>query len=160
MSKIINSIDILTDGGINPETDIYEEKLYQLNFIDNTEQRIMGRSKLSEYLTKGTVPSKTIHSFKKWDITTTQGFKVRTWVIVYDDKSHVQMINKDFYSLVTNGHKIEQEKEELEHSSPPPIERSTPLNPALFGNKSTTTKEERNEIDSFRNKILEEIDLN
>ena len=158
MSKIINSIDILTDGGINPETDIYEEKLYQLNFIDNTEQRIMGRSKLSEYLTKGTVPSKTIHSFKKWDITTTQGFKVRTWVIVYDDKSHVQMINKDFYYLVTNGHKVEQEKEENKKYSS--YNESTPLNPVLFENKSTTTEEERNEIDSFRNKILEEIDLN
>ena len=160
MSKIINSIDIVTDGGINPETGIHEEKLWQLHFVDDVETRIMGRSKVLEYLTKGTVPPKTVHSFKKWDITTTTGYKVRTWVIVYDDKSHVQMINKDFYSLVTNGHKVEQEKEELEHSSPPPIERSTPLNPALFGNKSTTTKEERNEIDSFRNKILEEIDLN
>ena len=41
MSKIINSIDILTDGGINPETDIYEEKLYQLNFIDNTDLELV-----------------------------------------------------------------------------------------------------------------------
>ena len=160
MSKIINSVDILTDGGINPETGIHEENLWQLHFVDDVETRIMGRSKVLEYLTKGTVPPKTVHSFKKWDITTTTGYKVRTWVIVYDDKSHVQMINKDFYSLVTNGHKVEQEKEELEHSSPPPIERNTPLNPALFENKSITTKEERNEIDSFRNKILEEIDLN
>ena len=160
MSKIISSIDILTDGGINPETGIHEEKLWQLHFVDDVETRIMGRSKVLEYLTKGTVPPKTVHSFKKWDITTTTGFKVRTWVIVYDDKSHVQMINKDFYSLVTNGHKVEQEKEEQEHSSPPPIDRSTPLNPALFENNSTTTNEERKQIDSFREKIKEEIDLN
>ena len=160
MSKIINSIDIVTDGGINPETGIHEEKLWQLHFVDDVETRIMGRSKVLEYLTKGTVPPKTVHSFKKWDITTTTGYKVRTWVIVYDDKSHVQMINKDFYSLVTNGHKVEQEKEEQEHSSPPPIDRSTPLNPALFENNSTTTNEERKQIDSFREKIKEEIDLN
>ena len=160
MSKIISSIDILTDGGINPETGIHEEKLWQLHFVDDVETRIMGRSKVLEYLTKGTVPPKTVHSFKKWDITTTTGYKVRTWVIVYDDKSHVQMINKDFYSLVTNGHKVEQEKEEQEHSSPPPIDRSTPLNPALFENNSTTTNEERKQIDSFREKIKEEIDLN
>ena len=160
MSKIISSIDILTDGGINPETGIHEEKLWQLHFVDDVETRIMGRSKVLEYLTKGTVPPKTVHSFKKWDITTTTGSKVRTWVIVYDDKSHVQMINKDFYSLVTNGHKVEQEKEEQEHSSPPPIDRSTPLNPALFENNSTTTNEERKQIDSFREKIKEEIDLN
>ena len=157
MSKIISSIDILTDGGINPETGIHEEKLWQLHFVDDVETRIMGRSKVLEYLTKGTVPPKTVHSFKKWDITTTTGFKVRTWVIVYDDKSHVQMINKDFYSLVTNGHKVEQEKEELVHSSPPPIERSSPLNPALFENNSTTTNEERKQIDSFREKVIEDL---
>ena len=160
MSKIISSIDILTDGGINPETGIHEEKLWQLHFVDDVETRIMGRSKVLEYLTKGTVPPKTVHSFKKWDITTTTGSKVRTWVIVYDDKSHVQMINKDFYSLVTNGHKVEQEKEELEHSSPPPIDRSTPLNPALFENNSTTTNEERIQIDSFREKVKEELEIN
>ena len=160
MSKIINSIDIVTDGGINPETGIHEEKLWQLHFVDDVETRIMGRSKVLEYLTKGTVPPKTVHSFKKWDITTTTGYKVRTWVIVYDDKSHVQMINKDFYSLVTNGHKVEQEKEELEHSSPPPIDRSTPLNPALFENNSTTTNEERIQIDSFREKVKEELEIN
>ena len=160
MSKIISSIDIVTDGGINPETGIHEEKLWQLHFVDDVETRIMGRSKVLEYLTKGTVPPKTVHSFKKWDITTTTGFKVRTWVIVYDDKSHVQMINKDFYSLVTNGHKVEQEKEELEHSSPPPIDRSTPLNPALFENNSTTTNEERIQIDSFREKVKEELEIN
>ena len=160
MSKIINNIEILTDGGINPETGIHEEKLWQLHFVDDVETRIMGRSKVLEYLTKGTVPPKTVHSFKKWDITTTTGYKVRTWVIVYDDKSHVQMINKDFYSLVTNGHKVEQEKEELEHSSPPPIDRSTPLNPALFENNSTTTNEERIQIDSFREKVKEELEMN
>ena len=160
MSKIISSIDIVTDGGINPETGIHEEKLWQLHFVDDVETRIMGRSKVLEYLTKGTVPPKTVHSFKKWDITTTTGSKVRTWVIVYDDKSHVQMINKDFYSLVTNGHKVEQEKEELEHSSPPPIDRSTPLNPALFENNSTTTNEERIQIDSFREKVKEELEMN
>jgi hypothetical protein len=157
MSKIIHNIEILTDGGINPETGIYEEKLWQLHFVDHSESRIMGRSKVLEYLTKGTVPPKTVHSFKKWDITTTQGSRVRTWVVVYDDKSHIQLINKDFYSLVTNGHKIEKEKEELVHSSPPPTERSSPLNPALFENTSTTTDEERKQIDSFREKVIEDL---
>ena len=167
MSKIINSVDILTDGGINPETGIHEENLWQLHFVDDVETRIMGRSKVLEYLTKGTVPPKTVHSFKKWDITTTTGFKVRTWVIVYDDKSHVQMINKDFYSLVTNGHKVEQEKEEQEHSSPPKEDESVrgsvsaAIKEAVNNNpNSTTTEEERNEIDSFREQIKEEIDLN
>ena len=156
MSKIIHNIEILTDGGINPETGIHEEKLWQLHFVDHSESRIMGRSKVLEYLTKGTVPPKTVHSFKKWDITTTQGSRVRTWVIVYDDKSHVQLINKDFYSLVTNGHKVEQEKEELVHSFPPSIEISSPLNPALFEKTSTTTDEERKQIDSFREKVIED----
>ena len=167
MSKIIHNIEILTDGGINPETGIHEEKLWQLHFVDHSESRIMGRSKVLEYLTKGTVPPKTVHSFKKWDITTTQGSRVRTWVVVYDDKSHVQLINKDFYSLVTNGHKVEKEKEELVHSSPPQQEYDSPRGNVAAAIKqaqeqskeprSTTTEEEKKEIDSFREKVIEDF---
>jgi len=43
------------------------------------------------------------------------------------------------------------------HSSPPSTERSSPLNPALFENISTTTDEERKQIDSFREKVIEDF---
>lgn len=164
MSKVIENVELLTDGGINPETGIHEEKLWQFHFVDCSEPRIMGRSKVLEYLTKGTVPPKTVHSFKKWDLTTTGGSKIRTWVVVYDDKSHVQLINKDFYSLVTNGHKVEEEQKTKEEHSSPPVE--SPRGPVAAAIKQaqeqsrepreTTTKEEKEEIDTFRNQIKEE----
>ena len=167
MSKVIENVELLTDGGINPETGIHEEKLWQFHFVDCSEPRIMGRSKVLEYLTKGTVPPKTVHSFKKWDLTTTGGSKIRTWVVVYDDKSHVQLINKDFYSLVTNGHKVEEEqKTKEEHSSPPvdsprgqvaaAIKQAQEINPPFQEPRATTTEEEKEEIDNFRNQIKEE----
>jgi hypothetical protein len=167
MSKVIENVELLTDGGINPETGIHEEKLWQFHFVDCSEPRIMGRSKVLEYLTKGTVPPKTVHSFKKWDLTTTSGSKIRTWVVVYDDKSHVQLINKDFYSLVTNGHKVEEEqKTKEEHSSPPvdsprgqvaaAIKQAQETNPPFQEPRATTTEEEKEEIDNFRNQIKEE----
>ena len=164
MSKVIENVELLTDGGINPETGIHEEKLWQFHFVDCSEPRIMGRSKVLEYLTKGTVPPKTVHSFKKWDLTTTGGSKIRTWVVVYDDKSHVQLTNKDFYSLVTNGHKVEEEQKTKEEHSCPPID--SPRGPVAAAIKqaqeqskeprATTTKEEKEEIDTFRNQIKEE----
>ena len=167
MSKVIENVELLTEGGINPETGIHEEKLWQFHFVDCSEPRIMGRSKVLEYLTKGTVPPKTVHSFKKWDLTTTGGSKIRTWVVVYDDKSHVQLTNKDFYSLVTNGHKVEEEqKTKEEHSSPPvdsprgqvaaAIKQAQETNPPFQEPRATTTEEEKEEIDTFRNQIKEE----
>ena len=62
----------------------------------------------------------------------------------------------EFVNTQTKTVDIQQEKEELVHSSPPPIERSSPLNPALFEKTSTTTKEEREQIDSFREKVIED----
>ena len=35
---------------------------------------------------------------------TTLVHTIMTCVVVYDDKSHVQLANKDFYSLLTHGH--------------------------------------------------------
>ena len=167
MSKVIENVELLTDGGINPETGIHEEKLWQFHFVDCSEPRIMGRSKVLEYLTKGTVPPKPVHSLKKWDLTTTGGSKIRTWVVVYDDKSHVQLTNKDFYSLVTNGHKVEEEQNKKEEDSSPPPSTESPRGSVSAAIKqaqeqskeprATTTEEEKEEIDTFRNKIKEEL---
>ena len=117
MTKKINNIELLSDGGVNPTTNIHEEKLWKILF-DDADTRLLGRHQMIHYLSKGTVPAKTVHSFKKWDITTTMGNQVRTWVIVYDDKSHVQLVNKDFYALISNGHKNEMEEIKEKHTSP------------------------------------------
>ena len=155
MSKIISNIEQLDEGGINPKSGIHEDKLWRFHFDDNTDTRVLGRNKVLEYLTKGTVPPKTVHSFKRWIITTTQDNSIRTWVIVYDDKSHVQLINKDFYSLLTNGHrKKDEEKGEAEGQRGP---ISTAIAQAQQqAQESVTTSEEREKVDAFRNQIKEE----
>ena len=155
MSKIISNIEQLDEGGINPKSGIHEDKLWRFHFDDNTDTRVLGRNKVLEYLTKGTVPPKTVHSFKRWIITTTHN-SIRTWVIVYDDKSHVQLINKDFYSLMTNGHrKKDEEKEEAAEGQRGPV--STAIAQAQQqAQESVTTSEEREKVDAFRNQIKEE----
>ena len=159
MSKIISNIEQLDEGGINPKSGIHEDKLWRLHFDDNTDPRVLGRNKVLEYLTKGTVPPKTVHSFGRWIITTTQDNSIRTWVIVYDDKSHVQLINKDFYSLLTNGHrKKDEEKEEAEgqRGSISTAIAQAQQQAQEEGQPSVTTSKERKEVDAFRNQIKEE----
>ena len=159
MSKIIINIEQLDEGVINPKRGIHEDKLWRLHFDDNTDPRVLGRNKVLEYLTKGTVPPKTVHSFRRWIITTTQNNSIRTWVIIYDDKSHVQLINKDFYSLLTNGHrKKDEEKEEAEGQRGAV---STAIAQAQQQAQeevqpSVTTAEEREKVDAFRNQIKED----
>ena len=103
MTKTITNIIQNDSGGTNPDTHAHEDKVWELQFEDE-DSAVLTKGKMLEYLTKGTVPVKTVHSFKKWDIITTLGHTIRTWVVVYDDKSHEQLINKDFYSLLTHGH--------------------------------------------------------
>ena len=160
MSKIISNIVQMDEGGINPKSGIHEDKLWRLHFDDDSDPRVLGRNKVLEYLTKGTAPCKTVHSFKRWILTTTQDNSIKTWVVVYDDKSHVQLINKDFYSLLTNGHrKKDEEKEEKIEGERGIV--STAIVQAQQQAKeesqsSVTTAEEREKVDTFRNRIKEE----
>ena len=108
---------------------------------------------MMELLTTGTVPTKTVHTFKKWDLKTTQGNNIRTWVVVYDDKSHVQLTNTDFYSLLTNGHRNRDEEKEVKVEEP---KHEAPINPVLFGDrKSTTTNEEKEKLKELRTGLRE-----
>ena len=163
MSKIISNIEQLDEGGINPKSGIHEDKLWRLHFDDDSDPRVLGRNKVLEYLTKGTVPPKTVHSFKRWILTTSQSNSIRTWVVVYDDKSHVQLINKDFYSLLTNGHrKKDEEKEEKIEGERGII--STAIAQAQQqaqeeSKLSVTTAEDRITVDAFRTQVKEEAGL-
>ena len=113
MTKTIINIIQNDSGGTNPDTHAHEDKVWELQFEDE-DSAVLTKGKMLEYLTKGTVPVKTVHSFKKWEIITTLGHTIRTWVVVYDDKSHVQLANKDFYSLLTHGHTAINGEEETE----------------------------------------------
>ncbi len=113
MTKTIINIVQNDSGGTNPDTHAHEDKIWELTFEDNDTTNLT-RMKMMELLTKGTVPTKTVHSFRKWELTTTHGANIRTWVIVYDDKSHVQLTNNDFYSLLSNGHSNKEDEVKVE----------------------------------------------
>ena len=161
MSKIIVNIDQISDGGTNPETGIIEDILWTLHFDSNGGARNIGRNQMLEYLTAGTSPIKNVHSFKKWDITTTQGNEIRTWVIVYDDHTHVQLVNRDFYTLIANGHrnKEEEKKESIEEEAEGQRGAVSKAIQQAQENAQTdriTSLEEKKELTDFRDKIKEE----
>jgi len=169
MSKTIINIEQISDGGTNPETNITEDVLWTLQFDDNGGIRTIGKIQMLEYLTSGTSPIKNVHSFKKWDLTLVSGPKVRTWVIVYDDHTHVQLINKDFYALIANGHRNKEELLDLanEESEDPDdiINDRGAVSKAIRQaqeeaqtekKQPITSPDERKEVDSFRDKIKNE----
>ena len=51
MSKNIIDIKQLNEGGINPKSELYEQPLWELKFSDDS-IRILGKSKMEEYLSK------------------------------------------------------------------------------------------------------------
>ena len=152
MTKTIIDIVQNDSGGTNPDTHAHEDKIWDLIF-DDGDTTSLTRMKMMELLTTGTVPTKTVHTFKKWDLITTQGSHIRTWVVVYDDKSHVQLTNTDFYSLLTNGHRNRDEEKEVKVEEP---KHEAPINPVLFGDrKSTTTNEEKEKLKELRTGLRE-----
>ena len=154
MTKTIINIIQNDSGGTNPDTHSHEDKVWELLFEDN-DSAVLTRGKMLEYLTKGTVPVKTMHSFKKWEIITTLGHTIRTWVVVYDDKSHVQLTNKAFYSLLSNGHENSESSEDAAESvesergavSAAIVQVQKEAGTTL---KTITTPEEQLELDVFR----------
>ena len=153
MTKTITNIIQNDSGGTNPDTHAHEDKVWELQFEDE-DSTVLTRGKMLEYLTKGTVPVKTVHSFKKWDITTTLEHAVRTWVVVYDDKSHVQLTNKDFYSLLTHGHTTVNGEKIIETVEGERGAISTAITQAQreagTSPKTITTPEEKVELEKFR----------
>ena len=155
MTKTIKNIIQNDSGGTNPDTHAHEDKVWELQFEDE-DSAVLTKGKMLEYLTKGTVPVKTVHSFKKWDIITSLGHTIRTWVVIYDDKSHVQLANKDFYSLLTHGHTTVNGEEVTEtveggrgaiSSAIAQAQREAGTAPLQ---KTITTPEEQLELEEFR----------
>jgi hypothetical protein len=169
MSKTIVRIDQISDGGTNPETSIIEDVLWTLHFDNNGGVRTLGRNQMLMYLTSGTSPIKNVHSFKKWDIKTTQGNEIRTWVIVYDDHTHIQLTNKDFYSLIANGHRNKEEMD-LKNENPEYSAETGDASQrgavskaiqqaqeeAAEKKQPITSPDERKKVDSFRDQVTKD----
>jgi len=157
MSMRIEKINQIDSGGVNPKTNLFEQPIWELT-LEGGEQKLLGKDKMGEYLSKGYDNS--VHQFKRWSVTSTSGAELHLWAIVFTDKSHDMCVTTRFLEKLYQGHVRRDEEKYRKHEKE--LEEkmiSTPVNPVLFSEKKTlTTEEERKELDEFREKVKEDLD--
>ena len=141
------------DGGQNPKTELFEQPIWLLTLEDG-EEKVLGKDKMEEYLSKGF--DKAVHQFKKWKVTTTQGSETDVWVVIFTDKTHDLCPTNKIIEKLYTGHsvryseKFKKIEEELERK------RDVPQNPALFHGGKITTPEEKEYLEKKRKEIIEQ----
>ena len=152
MSKKIIDIIQIDSGGDNPKSGLFEQPLWQLHFEDDS-TRILGKVKMEEYLSKAF--DKMVHHFKKKFFTLKDDKKITFWNVILIDYEDVSLSPSQFKDKLYLGHqrKDEEKYKELEAKLQ---EKKAPQNEALFHPPSITTQTEREKLDEFRKKIIEE----
>jgi|TARA_E500000318_G_scaffold87012_1_gene83841 hypothetical protein len=154
MTKKITSIVQNNDGDTNPKTGLFEQPVWVLELEDG-EKRILGKEKMEEYLSKGY--ERTVHSFKRWVMTSVSGTEISAYCVVFTDKSHDLIPTTKLREQLYNGHKRKdlEKYEQLEQE----LKEKSQLNPALFHPpKTITTEDEKKELEEFREKVLNDKD--
>ena len=155
MTKKITSINQNNDGDTNPKTGLFEQPVWVLELEDG-EQRVLGKEKMEEYLSKGY--EKTVHSFKRWTLTSVSGTEISAYCVVFTDKSHDLIPTAKIKEQLFNGHKRKdlEKYEQLEKE----LRDKSELNPALFHppKDSITTPEEKEMLEKFREEVLNDKD--
>ena len=145
MSKKIKGIEQIEEGGKN-EKGVQVDKLWKLSFENEEIPRILDKTQLQELAQSGTSPPKSIFSVTRWGSTFSPTLTDKTfywWIIVYDDRNHTVLLPPEFYELLYQGHKKEEDEK---------IKVEAPPNPALFTERITTQKE-KEEIKKFRQEM-------
>ena len=157
MSLKIEKIIQIDSGGVNPKTNLFEQPIWELTLEDG-EQRLLGKDKMEEYLSKGYDNS--VYQFKRWLVTSTTGSELYLWAIVFTDKGHDLCVGQRFLNKLYQGHVRKDEEKYRKHEKELQDKMSnTPVNPVLFPDRKTlTTEEERKELDEFREKVKENLD--
>ena len=154
MSLKIEKIIQVDSGGVNPKTNLFEQPIWELT-LEGGEQRLLGKDKMGEYLSKGYDNS--VHQFKRWLVTSTTGSELFLWAIIFTDKSHDLCVGQRFLDKLYQGHVRKDEEKYRKHEMDKA--ENSPVNPVLFSEKKTlTTEEERKELDEFREKVKEDLD--
>jgi len=155
MTKKITSINQNNDGDTNPKTGLFEQPVWVLELEDG-EKRVLGKEKMEEYLSKGY--EKTVHSFKRWTLTSVSGAEISAYCVVFTDKSHDLIPNAKIKEQLFNGHKRKdlEKYEQLEKE----LRDKSELNPALFHppKDSITTPDEKEMLEKFREEVLNDKD--
>jgi len=106
MTKIIVTISQMSEGKINPKTELMEKPAWQLGFEDHTAD-ILFRSKMLELLSRGY--HKTVENFRRGDVTTSSG-QTSFWIVVFQDYEVRLQTNVEIMKIITDGHRnIERE---------------------------------------------------
>ena len=156
MSLKIEKIIQVDSGGVNPKTNLFEQPIWELTLEDG-EQRLLGKEKIEEYLSKGYDNS--VHQFKRWSVTSTTGAELYLWSIVFTDKGHDLCVGQRFLDKLYQGHVRKDEEKYRKHEMDKA--ENHPVNPVLFSDslrKSYTTEEEKKELNEFREKVKENLD--
>ena len=106
MTKTIVTISQMSEGKINPKTDLMEKPAWQLGFDDHTSD-ILFKSKMLEHLSRGY--RKTVENFRRGDVTTTGG-QTSFWIVVFQDYEVRLQTATEIMQVITDGHRnIEKE---------------------------------------------------
>ena len=107
MTKTIVTIAQMSDGKVNPKTELMEKPAWQLGFDDQSAD-ILFRSKMLELLSRGY--HKTVENFRRGDVTTTAGGQTSFWIVVFQDYEVRLQTNVEIMKIITDGHRnIERE---------------------------------------------------
>ena len=107
MTKTIVTISQLSDGKINPKTELMEKPAWQLGFEDHPAD-ILFKSKMLEHLSRGY--RKTVENFRRGDVTTVSGGQTSFWIVVFQDYEVRLQTAIEIMQIITDGHRnIERE---------------------------------------------------
>ena len=107
MTKTIVTIAQMSDGKVNPKTELMEKPAWQLGFDDQSAD-ILFRSKMLELLSRGY--HKTVENFRRGDVTTLAGGQTSFWIVVFQDYEVRLQTNVEIMKIITDGHRnIERE---------------------------------------------------
>ena len=115
MTKTIVTIAQMSDGKVNPKTELMEKPAWQLGFDDQSAD-ILFRSKMLELLSRGY--HKTVENFRRGDVTTAVGGQTSFWIVVFQDYEVRLQTNIEIMKIITDGHRnIERESKADENNT-------------------------------------------
>ena len=107
MSLKINNIRQIDEGGINPKTELFEQPMWELT-LETGENRILGKPKMEEYLSKAY--EKTVHHFKRRISVLTSGNRITQWSVVFTDYDDVLLATPELCDKIYKGHQRKDEE--------------------------------------------------
>ena len=122
MTKTIVTISQMSDGKVNPKTELMEKPAWQLGFEDHTAD-ILFRSKMLELLSRGY--HKTVENFRRGNVKSFSGTDTSFWIVVFQDYEVRLQTNIEIMKIITDGHRdIERELKPNENGTQKAVEKT------------------------------------